>query len=422
MHCLPGSGAPNQFDGIECFDDGLLVVDAGYIRDVGHYANLHATLSDDVPIVDHSGSFVVPGFIDCHVHYPQIEMVASYGERLLDWLTTYTFPCESKFGDPEYARSVAARFVAELLRNGTTSAMVFSTVHPESVDALFEAAYRHNMRLFTGKVLMDRNCPPDLRDSPARGDDQSRQLIERWHGKGRLGYAITPRFAPTSSDAQLQRAGALAQEFPSVHIQTHLAESQPEVAWVRELFPAARSYLDVYDQAGLVTDRSVFAHSIHTDTDDLCCLAEQGAAIAFCPSSNLFLGSGLFNLARARDHDVQVGLGTDVGAGTNLSILSAAADGYKVLQLQDQNLSPGEAFYLATLGGAKALSIDHKVGNFEKNKEADFCILSRAATPLIEQRIATARGTLEELFALIILADDRSVTETFVSGVRVHPP
>lgn len=414
LHCLrdPGDSAEH----CEYFDDGLLLVRDGVIERAVPYTR--DAVGDDIRIVDHDGSWILPGFVDCHVHYPQLDVIASYGEQLLDWLETYTYPAEERFADADLAVDAAAFFLDELLRHGTTTALVFATVHAVSAEALFAAAERRGMRLATGKTLMDRNCPVTLRDDEGGGYAQSRALIERWHGRGRLQYAITPRFAPTSSDAQLERAGALAREFSNVLIHTHLAETKRETAWVAELFPQSRSYLDVYDQAGLVRERSVFAHCLHLDDTDLGRIASTGAAMAFCPSSNLFLGSGLFDLSRARAAGARVGLGTDVGAGTSLSLLRTINDAYKVGQLRGQPLSPWRAFYLATLGGAQALRVDDRIGNFAPGKEADFIVVDARATPLSARRTRAAARPWEELFALMILGDDRHVRATYVAG---HP-
>ncbi len=417
LHCLsePGEEPAGSYEYLE---DGLLLVRDGHIEATAPAAQLQH-LAQDIPVTDYSGHWIVPGFIDCHVHYPQLDIIAAHGEQLLDWLQSYTYPAESQFGDPEHAAEAAAFFLDELLRQGTTTALVFATVHPESVDAIFAAAGARNMRLIAGKVLMDRNCPAPLRDTPDSGYTQSREAIERWHGQGRLQYAITPRFAPTSSDRQLERAGRLAAEYPQTHIHTHLAETRRETEWVAELFPQRDSYLDVYDHFGLVRERSVFAHCLQMADDEVQRMAAAGAAMAFCPSSNLFLGSGLFDLARARRQNVRVGLGTDVGAGTSLSLLRTIGDAYKVGQLKNQHLTPWRAFYLMTLGGAEALYLDDKLGNFAPGKEADFVVIDDAATPLSARRCGAAGSYWERMFATMILGDDRMIRDVFVAGKRV---
>ena len=405
---------------ITVIGDGLVIVRDGRIADVGQASALLPTLGAGVAVSDHRDSWIVPGFVDCHVHFAQLDVIASYGEQLLDWLERYTYPAERRFVDAEYATSTAELFVAELLRNGTTSALVFATVFSASVDALFEVASRVDMRLAAGKVLMDRNCPAALRDSAKSGYAESRALIERWHGTQRLRYAITPRFAPTSTEAQLAAAGRLAAEFPDVLVQTHLAENRQEIDWVRELFPDARHYLDVYDRCGLVRERAVFAHAIHLCDDELAVLGERGAGVAFCPSSNLFLGSGLFDYARARAAAVPIGFGSDVGGGTRLGIAPTAAEAYKVLQLQRQSFPAWQALFVATLGAARALGFDSDIGRLASGYEADLIVLDPRSTPLMAHRTGLAADPEEELFAMLTLADDRLVRETWVAGRRVY--
>lgn len=419
VHCLhdPGLSHPDAVsDAVEVFDDGLLLVAAGRVERIGPAAELLATLPADLPVRDYSGKLIVPGFIDTHVHYPQTDMIAAYGEQLLEWLETYTFPTERRFAERAHATEVAEFFLDELLRNGTTTALVLGTVHPQSVDAFFTAAERRRLRMIAGKVLMDRHAPDYLLDTAASGYRDSRELSERWHGRDRLAYAITPRFAPTSTEQQLQRAGQLAAECPEVYIHTHVAENRNEVAWVAKLFPDSRSYLDVYDRFGLLRERSVYAHCLHLDERDRRRMAESGAVAAFCPSANLFLGSGLFDLAAADSAGLRVGIGTDVGAGTSFSLLRTLSEGYKVAQLQGQRLSPWRALYLATLGGARALYLDDRIGNFAPGKEADFVVLDPQATPLLARRTARCRGLADTLFALIMLGDDRAVAATHVLG------
>jgi guanine deaminase len=420
LHCLNDPGGHNSIDNaaVEYFEDGLLLVADGRIEKTGPAAALLADLPDEIVIEDYRGKLIVPGFIDCHIHYPQTDLIASYGTQLLDWLETYTFPTESRFADSEHAAEAAGFFIDELLRNGTTTALVLGTVHPQSVDAIFTAAGRRNLRLMAGKVLMDRNCPEYLRDTPDSAFGDSKALIERWHGRDRLLYAITPRFAPTSSAEQLQRAGQLAAEHPDTFIHTHVAENRDEVDWVARLFPESRSYLDVYDRFGLLRERAVYAHCLHLDREDRRRMAQTGAAMAFCPTANLFLGSGLFDLAAARELGVRVGLGTDVGGGTSFSQLRVLSEAYKVLQLQGQTLAPLQALYLLTLGSARALYLDDKIGSFATGKEADFVVLDPAATPLLARRMKTAGDITEKLFALIMLGDDRVVAASYVLGQR----
>jgi guanine deaminase len=401
---------------VEYLADGLLLIRDGVVEAIGDASVLLPTLPSDIDVLDYRGKCIMPGFIDTHIHFSQTDIIASYGKQLLEWLETYVFPAEMRFEQLAYATEVADFFIKELLRNGTTSALVLGTVHAQSVDAIFSAAQKRNMRLIAGKVLMDRNCPVGLQDTPESAYLDSKALIERWHGQDRLGYAITPRFAPTSSNQQLRRAGDLASEHPDTWIHTHVAENTSEVAWVAKLFPEARSYLDVYQRFDLLRDRAVLAHCIHLDEPDRLALVSSGAAMAFCPTSNLFLGSGLFDIDAARSVNARVGLGTDVGGGTSFSMLQTLAEAYKVAQLSGQSLSPQRALYLATLGGAEALYIDDKVGNLAVGKEADFVVIDWECTPLMARRTRTTQDWKERLFALFMSGDDRAIEETVVNG------
>jgi guanine deaminase len=413
---VPESGS------VRYFRDGLLILKDGKVQELGAYDDLRAKYAG-ISTIAYSGLLIMPGFIDLHLHFPQTEMMAAYGEQLLAWLETYTFPTEQKFKDKAYADSVATIFVDELLRNGTTTAVVLAAVYPESVDAFFEEAERRNLRMVAGKVMMDRNAPDILTDTAETSYQESRDLIEKWHQRGRLLYAVTPRFAATSTDAQLRLAATLLEEFPDTYLHTHLSETVQEVAWVQTLFPNCNGYLDVYDQAGLVGDRSIFAHCVQLTDAEFQRLSEARSAIAFCPTSNLFLGSGLFKLNRAKSVDcpVKVGLATDIGAGTSFSLLQTANEAYKVTQLQQQTLSPFQALFLATLGGARALSLEDKIGNFEPGKEADFIVLDLRSTPLMAFRNPEVMPTtLPELagrvFSLVIMGDDRAIRATYIMG------
>lgn len=401
-------------------EDGLLLIRDGHVVAASDYASVPAAQRRQLTITDYRGKLLLPGFVDTHIHFPQTEMIASYGEQLLEWLNSYTFPTERKFADAGYARQRAGFFINELLRNGTTTALVFATVHPQSVDALFEAADAKQMRLIAGKVLMDRNAPDYLRDTAQRGYDESRALIRKWHHHGRLLYAVTPRFAPTSTPQQLALAGKLLQEFPDVYLQTHLSENKNEIAWVKSLFPERKGYLDVYDHYGLAGPRSVFAHAIHLEDGEAQTLAARGAAVAFCPTSNLFLGSGLFRLHPLKQAGVRVGLGTDVGAGTSFSMLQTLNEGYKVQQLQGEKLSAREGLYQATLGGAEALQLADRIGSFQPGREADFVVLEWGATPLQQLRQSQARTLDDRLFALMMQGDDRNVVATYVNGEQAY--
>jgi len=405
---------------IEYIEDGLLVIENGLVSELGSANDLLKTLPAGCKVIEYPDQLIIPGMIDTHVHYPQSDIIASYGEQLLTWLETYTFPTERQFSDREHAGDVAAFFLDELLRNGTTTALVFGTVHPESVDAFFDEAEQRKLRMIAGKVLMDRNCPEYLQDTPESAYEDSKALIKKWHGKNRLLYAVTPRFAPTSSNEQLAKAGQLLEEFPDVYLHTHVAENKEEVAWVRKLFPESRSYLDVYQQHKLLKPRSVLAHCIHLDDEDKQCMAKSGAAAAFCPTSNLFIGSGLFDYEDMNQHDIRVGLGTDVGGGTSFSLLETSNEAYKVTQMLGKKLSAFQALYLATLSGAKALYLDDKIGNFEVGKEADFAVLDFAGTPLIERRTKQCKDLHEKLFSLMMLGDDRAISATYVLGEKAH--
>jgi len=416
LHFVSDPGEGDNGRAVQFFDDGMLVVEHGRVKAAGNAASLLPGLPKQSQVIDCAGSLIIPGFVDTHIHYPQTDVIASYGSQLLDWLERYTYPAEAGFTNAQQAQQMAEFFLDELLRNGTTTALVFATVHAHSVDVFLHSASKRNLRMIAGKVLMDRNCPEALREAPMQGYLASAALIEKWTGQGRLGYAITPRFAVTSSEAQLQLAGQLAREHPQVHIQSHMAESKEELARVRELFPSSRNYVDVYDRFGLLRERSVFAHCIHLDSDERRRMAHAGAAAAVCPTSNLFLGSGLFDFAAAREAGMRVGIGTDVGAGTSFHMLRTLSEAYKVAQLTGQRLSAWRALYLATLGGARALGLDDCIGNFEPGKEADFAVLRLDSTPLLARRVRACSSPAEKLFALIMLGDDRSVAATYVMG------
>ncbi|MEN8129992.1 MAG: guanine deaminase [Pseudomonadota bacterium] len=420
LHFLQDPGQSPDGDAYQYYADGLLLVEDGRVRQVGSATEILGRLQADWEIVTYPDKLILPGFIDAHIHYPQIDIIAAPGEQLLEWLNRYAFPTELRFSDIAHASEVASFFIDELLRNGTTTALVLGSVHPESVDALFEVCGARKLRMIAGKVLMDRNAPALLTDTAESGYADSKALIERWHGYGRLGYAITPRCAATSSEGQLERTGQLAREYPDTYVHTHVAENQSEVAWVAELFPWSRSYLDVYDHYGLLRERSIYAHGLHLDERDRQRMAESGAAMAFCPTSNLFLGSGLFNLTAADQAGMLVGLATDVGAGTSFNQLRTLKEAYEVLQLIGQSLSPLRAFYLATLGNARALYLDQHIGNFEPGKEGDFIVLDPASTPLMARRLQTVKDLEELLFVLMMLGDDRAVLATYIMGEVAH--
>ncbi len=416
MHCIANPTEVGTDNAYEYYPDGLLVVENGLIKAIGHAEELLPTLAPETQITHHPDGLILPGFIDTHIHYPQTDIIGAYGEQLLEWLNKYTFPEEGKFADKNYATEVAKRFLDELLKNGTTTALVFGTVHKTSVDAFFEEASARDLRMICGKVLMDRNAPDFLTDTPESGYQESKELIEKWHNTGRLHYAITPRFAPTSTPEQLALAGKLLNEYDDVYMHTHLSENVQECEWVQSLFPESKHYLDVYDHHNLLSERSVFAHGIHLCDEEMQRLADTQSSISFCPTSNLFIGSGLFDLAKADLFKVNVGMGTDVGGGTSFSMFTTLNEAYKVTQLRGQNLDPIKSLYMATLGGAKALQLQDKIGNLAVGTEADFVVINTQATPLLKTRTERATSIQDTLFALMILGDDRAIQATYSNG------
>jgi guanine deaminase len=418
---LTFNGDPAQSSNAAVFDeDGLLIVEDGHVVAASAYASVASQLASGTPVQDMRDKLIVPGFIDTHIHYPQTDIIASPAAGLLPWLETYTFPAERGFEDPAYARDTARFFVDELLACGTTTALVYCTVHKDSADALFAESESRNLRMVAGKVLMDRHCPEFLRDTAQSGYDDSAELIGRWHNRGRQMYALTPRFAPTSTEAQMQACGELAREHPDVFIQSHAAENTDEVKWAAELFPEHRSYLDIYDHYGLLRRRAVYGHCIYLDTEDRRRMAQTGALASHCPTSNLFLGSGLFDFAKADEAGMRFALATDVGGGTSFSMLQTMNEAHKVARLGGYALSATRMFWLATAGAAQALDLADRVGTLKPASEADFIVLDPQATPLLARRTART-GTLEELlFAFALLGDDRAIYETYAAGKRVH--
>jgi guanine deaminase len=422
LHFLKDPGEADDPSAWELFEDGVLAVDGtGKVAWAGAAKELPPRLRSGARRIDHLGKLIVPGFVDTHVHAGQADVIACSGEHLSRWLDKYVFPAEAKFANPAHARELSGFLLDRLLAAGTTTASVFPTVHADSVDAFFEQTYRRGLRMLCGKVLMDRvpYAPPYLLDADVdRAEQETRELIDRWHGKGRIGYSLTPRAAPTSTDKLLAMVGKLCQELPQLWLQTHAAESRDEVTMVGELF-GGRSYIDVYDRYGLLTEKSLFAHCVHIDNTDRARLAATGSAVSFCPSSNLFLGSGLFDLHAAHRHQVNVGMGTDIGAGTSYSMLQTLNEAYKVSALRGNALSAYRGFYLATLGGAQALGLQHVIGNFQQGKEADFTVLDFAATPTLARRTEVAETFAERLFALMILGGEHAVTDTYAMGEPV---
>jgi len=409
---------PDDTGAFTYIEDGALLVEGGMIRAMGEAS---AITAPDAKLIDHRPHLLMPGFIDTHLHFPQTQVIASWAAELLDWLNDYTFPEETRYADPALCEEMAARFLDRLTDHGTTTAVAYASVHASSVEALFAEAFNRDMRLMTGKVMMDRNAPDALCDTPQSSYDDSKALIARWHGVGRLGYAITPRFAITSTSAQMEAAQALAAEHPDCHIQTHLSENHAEIALSCQLYPQAKDYTDIYARYGLLRGNSLLGHSIHLSDREIGALAEAGAKPVFCPTSNLFLGSGLFNDAKLRNAGLTNAIATDIGGGTSYSLLQTLAEGYKVLQLQGQRLHPYRAFHWITRGNAVALGIADRIGTLDPGTEADFVVLNASATPAMAQRMERARGLADELFTLQVMGDDRAVVQTYVAGQHRKP-
>ncbi|WP_339949479.1 guanine deaminase [uncultured Albimonas sp.] len=397
---------------------GGVLVEDGIVAALGEADDLRAA-HPDASVVDMGDALISAGFVDCHAHYPQTGIIASWGRRLIDWLNGYTFPEELRFGDPAYARQQAELYLDLTLSNGTTTPCAFATVHPESAEAIFAAAQARGLRLAAGKVMMDRNAPEGLRDDPQTGYDQSRALIERWHGRDRLTYALTPRFAPTSSPAQLEAAGALWAEHPGCLMQTHLSEQPEEIAWVRELYPEDADYFAVYERFGLAGPGALMGHAIHLTDRERAAILATGSGVAHCPTSNTFIGSGLCDVAGLKAAGVPVGLATDVGGGSSFSMLATMRAAYEVAQLRGAPLHPAQLFWLGTAGSAQVMRIADKVGTLAVGMEADLVALDLAATPVLAQRTARADDVWEALFALIMLGDDRAVRQVWVAGREV---
>ncbi|MBT5722894.1 MAG: guanine deaminase [Gammaproteobacteria bacterium] len=396
--------------------DGVLLVEDGKIKDIGP-AQRFLQAGFHLAVCQHDPDYlIVPGFIDTHVHSPQLDIIGSYGEQLLDWLNKYTFPAEARYADVTYAATSAVAFLDSLLDAGTTTSLVFATSHLHATDQLFEAADEKGMRLIAGKVLMDQNALPEILDTAVGGIADSETLIKKWHGAGRLGYGITPRFAGSSSVQQLQLAGELHKKYPDTWIQTHLSENRDEIDWVAQIHPDTSDYLNAYEKYELVGERSVFAHCIHLTESERGRLADAGGKVAFCPSSNMFLGSGLLDFEQLKRDGIDVSLATDIGAGTSLSMLRTMGDAYKVCQLRGYSLSAMEAFAMSTLGNAQCLHLDKYIGNFEVGKEADFLMLDPNATDLSSRRTGLSETIEDELFVMMTIGDERSVAATYVEG------
>lgn len=402
--------------GVEYLEDAVVVIDGAHIQSVVNYSNFLAEGGDGQAVHDVRPGLITPGFIDTHIHYPQMNIIGSYGAQLMEWLERYAFPGELAYADEAYAETQAELFMQRLFQHGTTSALTFTTVHPHVTDALFRAAQKRSARVICGKVLMNRFAPEGLLDV-GDGDDENRALLEKWHGVGRLSYAITPRFAISCSPDQLQAAGDLLAQYPGVYLQSHIAEHPDEIASTLALFPEASDYAEVYERFGLLTDHSVFAHGIHLSEDELARFRASGSRISFCPSSNLFLGSGLLDLQRLDEFDVAMGVGSDVGGGTHFSMLATVADGYKVNQLLGHNWHPLKAFYAITRGGAEALHLADRIGSIAPGFEADLVVLRPPSDTLLAQRLSADQSLTGQLFAYMFLGAEHAVAETWVAGV-----
>lgn len=400
------------------FEDGAILIENGRILAVDDYARL---ARPDLPVLDHRPHLILPGFIDPHIHFPQVQVIASWGAQLLDWLNSYTFPEEARFADQDHATRMAGLFLDQLTAHGTTSAVAFCSVHATSAEALFTAAEARDMAMIAGKVMMDRNAIPAVQDTAQQGYEDSRRLLEKWHGRGRQRYAITPRFAITSTPEQMQATGTLAREFPDCHIQTHMSENLDEIAFTLSLYPKARDYLDIYESHGLLSDRLLLGHCIHLHPREIARMAETGSRAVFCPTSNLFLGSGLFDEAGLRKAGIVSGIATDVGGGTSYSMLQTLSEGYKILQLQGQKLHPLAGFHWATRGNAMALGMADRIGTLDVGSDADLVVLNSAATPAMALRSERAETLSEELFILQVMGDDRAVAQTYVAGRPMKP-
>lgn len=418
--------APEHIDDAGSYryeSDGALLVEDGKIVAMGDFATVNAAAPEGTVVIDHRPHLILPGLIDTHVHFPQMQVIASYAANLLEWLNTYTFPEECRFVESAHAERIAKAFFDEFFRNGTTTAVAYCSVHKASADAYFAESLRRGSLMVGGKVMMDRNAPQGLLDTPETGYDETRQVIADWHGKGRNHVAITPRFAITSTPEQMERVQALAQEFPDLHIQTHLSENHDEIRYTCELFPDAKDYTDIYAHYGLLGRRSLFGHAIHLSDREADAMSEAGAVAVHCPTSNLFLGSGLFPMRKyqRREKKLRIAVATDIGGGSSYSMLKTMDEAYKIQQLLGERLNPLESFHMMTLGNAEALSLEDRIGTLEPGTDADFVVLNAAATPAMALRMETVRSLAEELFLLQTLGDDRSVVETYVTGKASKP-
>ncbi len=415
----PFEAGPDE--AVSFHSDGAVVVRGGKIVEVGD-AEAVLRRYPGIAVEAYPGDLIMAGFVDCHAHYPQTGIIASYGAQLLEWLEKYTFPEECKFSDPAYAAATAEFFLDEILRNGITTSSVYCSSHPSSADAFFAAAQKRGLRMAAGKCMMDRNCPEALRDTPQRGYDETAALIERWHGTGRLTYAVSPRFAITSTAEQLEAAGAVWKEHPSCLMQTHLSENEKEIEWIKHLFPCETDYLAVYEKYGLTGPGSNFGHAIHLTARETERIKESGSAVSHCPTSNMFIGSGLFDMQamRGRARTAPVGLGTDIGGGSSFSMFATMKAAYEIAQLRGYSLHPAKAFYLATMGSAAVLRLGGTIGNLAAGYDADIIVIDLKSRPVIEQRIRVAKSLWEVLFVQMILADDRAIRAIYVAGAKLR--
>lgn len=395
---------------------GAVLIENGLITHVGAADTIKAP--NGTPVTDYGDKLITAGFIDAHVHYPQTAMIASWGKRLIDWLNTYTFPEEAKLQDPEYAAMIASNYFDFALTNGTTTQASFATIHPSSVDAFFTEAQSRGLRALTGKTCMDRNAPDFLSDTAQSAYDDSKVLLEKWHDVDRLGYIITPRFSPTSTREQLEALGTLWKEHPDCLMQTHLSEQHEEIAWIKSLEPQARDYLDTYEATGLLGDKALFGHAIHLEPREKDRLRDVGAATVHCPTSNAFIGSGLFDMAATKAHGIKVGLASDIGGGSSFSMLHTMAAAYEIAQLSGTALHPAHLMWLATVGSAQTLHLEDKIGNLAAGMEADITVLDLASTPPIKLRHAQAETLWEALFPTIMMGDDRAIADVWIAGKR----
>ena len=402
--------------------NGAVLLHDGTIQAVDDAGRLAAENPQATVVRYGANHLICPGFVDAHAHYPQTAIIASWGKRLIDWLNDYTFPEEMRLSDPAYASRIAARYMDLTLAHGTTTVASYCTIHPHSVDALFQAAATRGQRIVAGKTCMDRNAPEGLRDTARSAYDDSKALIDRWHGKGRATYAITPRFSPTSTPDQLAALGALWSEHPDCLMQTHLSEQTDEIAWVRDLHPTARDYLDTYETHGLIGDRALFGHAIHLTPREIDRLADTGAAVVHCPTSNTFIGSGLFDMAGLTARSIPVGLATDTGGGSSFSMLRTMAATYEIGQLRGTPLHAAQLIWLATAGSARSLHLQDSIGTLSPGKEADLTVLDLASTPAIAQRAAHSTDIWESLFATIMMGDDRAIADVWLAGRKWDKP